>query len=440
MVDTAIINGAGLLDETRWNGFQKGVLALCALAVMLDGFDMLLLGFTIPSLMKEWDLARGDFIPIVALTIVGMSLGTVLIGYAGDRLGRRPMLIASVAIFGVATLCGAGATGITDFTIFRVLAAIGLGGTFPNTTALIAEFTPIRHRSTAITLAILCVPLGGLFGGLVAAEIIPHHGWRMLFVTGGVLPLLVAALMLTILPESPSFLRRRGAAQRDKLLRLLRRCGVNEVTLPDTGITVSVSFEAGFRQLLAMPLRRETLVLWAVLFCNLFAVYAVFNWGPTLLAEDGFTTAQASLALSAFNFGGVLGALAGGRLMDRMGPRGPTLAFAVTGALLAFGLGTIGWPSGPIMLYIGIGVFGIFCCGLQPMLFALAVTVYPDDIRASGVGAAIGVGRLGAIGSAMVGAGMFAIGITEFLMILAGALLLGAIALLLLRHHSAGHA
>ena len=398
--------------DAPWTKTQKIALLLVSLAVLLDGFDALLLGYVISPLMHEWSLPRSVFVPVVAMSIIAMSAGTALLGLLGDRFGCRRMLIGSILIAGVGTLASATSSGLTSFGILRLVAAIGLGGVIPNAVALITEFTPIGRRNFAIALAILCVPLGGLLGGLMAAELLPSVGWRPLVVMGGGMSIGFSAIITIGLPPSPS-LNAKPSPRKHR---------------PSTGLLLTSTY------------RRRTLSLWLALFCNTLAVYGVLNWGPTLLLAEGISLAASGLALAAFNCGGILGSVVGGRLMDRHGIRWPPMAFAAGGAMLALLLTLGNWSSGGAF-GASLRMFGIglFCCGLQPMLLALAAAAYPADIRASGSGAAIGVGRLGAVGSALIGSGTLMIGMPQFMLLVAVSVGL-VLLVLLLSPASAGEA
>jgi AAHS family 4-hydroxybenzoate transporter-like MFS transporter len=380
--------------------------ALVALAVLLDGLDNLLLGTIIPSLMQEWQLERGAFVAVVAFSIIGMSAGTGLLGVLGDRLGRRPVLIFCVVLFGAATLGCASSPSLAGFTAWRIASSIGLGGLFPNAVALVFEVTPTRHRNAAVSINQMCVPGGGMIGALLAAAMLPHPGWRSLCALGGGLALAVAVLLWAALAESPRALQPQSA-------------------------------KAGFADLLRAPLRRDSLALWAILFCNYLCIYGMFNWGPALITASGFAIPVMALSLSGFNLGSILGALCGGWLMDRFGSRKPTLYSAALAGVLAGCLSLGGWPwAGAALLIGGMFLLGLLICGLQAMLYALASAVYPASLRASGIGAATGVGRLGAIASALFGAGVFSLHLPGFIGLLALALFCVTLSLTLLERHS----
>jgi len=200
---------AELLDHGSWSTYQKLLIALTALAIIFDGFDIQILGFAIPSLIREWHVARADFGAVLAVGLAGMAIGGAVAGHCGDRLGRRAALISSVALFGPATIATAFVHGFAGLTLCRFLTGMGTGGAVPNASALAAEFAPRRWRSTAVKLTLVCVPLGGMLGGLLAAWALPKFGWRGLYAMGGALPLLFATILWAFLAESPRFLARR---------------------------------------------------------------------------------------------------------------------------------------------------------------------------------------------------------------------------------------
>ena len=180
------------LDEGPYSSLQKIVFLLAALSIVMDGFDGQLIGYAIPALLKEWGLTRGDFSPTVAAGLVGMGIGSALAGFFADKFGRRWAIIGSVMIFSVATFAIGFANGITEITVFRLIAGMGIGGALPSSTTMTAEFTPTRRRTLAVTATIVCVPLGGMLAGIFASYILPSYGWRWMFFIGGVVDSLKA--------------------------------------------------------------------------------------------------------------------------------------------------------------------------------------------------------------------------------------------------------
>lgn len=436
--DHAVVDVGALIDEGRWTGYQKLVMALVASTIVLDGFDNQVLGFAIPAIIKEWGVTRADFAPIVALGLVGMAVGTALAGVFGDRFGCRPTLIGSVVLFGLATLGISMVHDLTMLGVLRFLAGAGVGGALPNAAAMTAEFTPARNRAVAVTSTIVCVPLGGIFGGLLAAQLLPTLGWRSLFVIGGVAPLILTALLLFTLPESPRFLARH-AGRAKELARLLARCGrptPDDARFVDA-VEQKTGDKAGLGALFSAFYRRDTIALWIAFFFTQMAVYTVFSWIPTMLSGQGLDLATSSTGLTVYNFGGVIGALSGAALISMFGSRKTMLPIALGGAASAIGLMFIPiTPDGPHGALISVlGVHGFFVNAIQTTMYALAAHVYLTSVRTTGTGAALGVGRLGAILSSFVGAAVLAQGPGAYYQMLAVAMAGAFVALALVKRH-----
>src|SRR5213596_3421312 len=218
------IDVGNVIDEGRWTTYEKLLILGTALTIVLDGVDNQLLGNAIPSLMKEWSLSRGAFSTVLALSPLGMMFGGALGGMLGDRIGRRAALLSSVLSFAVLTLAVSMVNGLFLLGVFRFLAGFGLGGAMPNAAALASEYVPRRQRPFAVTLTIVCIPLGGTLAAVLSARVLPAYGWRTLFVLGGIIPIALAILLFKVLPESPRYL----ASRRERwpeLIALLRRLG-----------------------------------------------------------------------------------------------------------------------------------------------------------------------------------------------------------------------
>jgi MFS transporter, AAHS family, 4-hydroxybenzoate transporter len=395
-----------LLDDGRWTGYQKWLVFLTAMTVVSDGIDNQLLGVSIPTMMKEWSVPRGAFAPIISLGYFGMMLGGAAAGLAGDRFGRRTALLSSMIVFGAATL-GAGFVHSTgSLGVLRFLAGIGLGGAIPNAAALAAEYVPKPWRSIAVTLTIVCVPLGATIAGLLGSQVLAHSGWRLLFLIGGAAPLVLAGLLFYLMPESPRYLARHPA-RRPELVRLLQRMGhqIGEhVLIRD--LAERPAPRAPLAALFQQDLRRDTLALWGSFMSCLLAVYLGFSWLPAVLTAAGFTPAMASNGITAFNLGGVVGAIGGGLAFTLVGSRAAMLAMAAgaIGGTVALSLMTIDASMARLPLFALLTLSGGLINAVQTTMYALATHVYPSAIRATGTGVAISVGRLGAILSGYAGA------------------------------------
>lgn len=408
-----------VLDSGRMRGVPL-IATTCALVILvLDGFDIQVMGVAAPVVIMEFGIAPRDLGPVLAASLIGMALGSFIIGPAGDRWGRRPALLGSATLFGLATLLAATASSIGMLATWRFVTGLGLGGALPNATALIAEFVPSRWRSVAITAAIAGTPVGGMLGAALAAEIIPVLGWRSIFLIGGILPLITLVPIYFLLPESARFLAPHGV-RRSQLVALLNRIEGRARFSGDDTFTCRIPHrqDAGLWPLFSRALVRDTLAAWVVFAASMFAVYAFANWIPAVFASVGFDVATAVRGALVFNLAGAFGALANAWVMKRLGSRLPLVALAVLaiGALLFLAQAlagdevpqSAGGMGGTVLIGIGLAGFGI--TALQLGMYAVAAHLYPTECRSSGVGWALGVGRLGGILSSLVGGMLLATG------------------------------
>jgi AAHS family 4-hydroxybenzoate transporter-like MFS transporter len=287
----------------------------------------------------------------------------------------------------------------------------------------------------AVTLGIVCIPLGGVGGGLIAAAMLPSFGWRSLFILGGAMPLAVAFLLLMALPESPRFLAMRPS-RRDDLVKVMARMGftvgerdeIADGSIQETGCgTTSALFASDYI--------RDTAMLWLAFFACLLTTYAVYSWAPTLLSQNGFDISMASLGVAIFNIGGVAGALFAASLTPRLGSRKVLLSAAIGGLVIAMVLALSMSRGGISLLFVLLAIEGAFINAVQTCLYALAAQMYPTHLRATGVGYAAGFGRTGAIVSSFVGAAILAGGWSFYFFTLATGMAITFLALSLIQCH-----
>jgi MFS transporter, AAHS family, 4-hydroxybenzoate transporter len=426
-----------VLDGRGWSGYQRLLVLLTASTIVFDGLDIQLLGVAVPAMMREWGAARGAFAPAFASGLVGMMIGGLGAGLVGDRVGRRAALIGCVTVFGLLTVATAAVNGPASLGVLRLLTGLGLGGALPNAAALASEYVPRRHRAFAVTLTIVCVPLGGALAGVLGLRIVPALGWRALYAVGGVIPLAAALLLLRLLPESPRFLA-RNPRRWPELANILRRTGQlvpSQATFVDAD--EQTDGRASLPQLLAADLRSDTLALWGAFFSCLLAVYLGFNWVPAMLTGAGMSPTVGSAGIAAFNLGGVGGAIAGALAFARLGSKVTMLTMA--GGAIAGALGmsamTLGPTSASAPIVAMLGVTGGLINAVQVTMYALAAQIYPVHVRATGVGAATAVGRVGAVVSTWAGAWALESGSSSFFSLIALAMLVALVSLALVRRH-----
>jgi len=399
------VDVGSLLDDGEWGGYQKALVAAAALAIVFDGLDNQVLSGAVPAIMRDWHVPRSALTPALTAGFVGMMFGGFLGGVVGDKLGRRIALLGSLISFGLLTLMVPLAVNPLTLAALRFLAGLGLGAAMPNAATLSSEYVPVRHRPFAVTLTIVCIPLGGSLAGIIGGQILPKFGWHTLFIVCGLLPLVLAVLLLKALPESPRFLARHKERWAE-LRALLRRLGHD---VPADAVFADASEKAvagaSVGSLFTPAFLRDTLTLFGSFFFCLLTVYMGTNWVPSMLANNaGFDVGTASYGLTAFNFGGVIGAIIGARVIMRLGSRVAMLSMAA-GAVAGAVVLTI-MPIGPqnaVQVFAMLAWTGGLINAVQTTMYALAAHVYPTAIRATGVGTAVGFGRIGGVLSPYVG-------------------------------------
>lgn len=426
-----------LLDEGRWTAYQQRLVALTALAIIFDGADNQLLGTAIPAIMRDWQLARAAFAPALAVGMAGMIIGGAIAGLRGDRIGRKSALVTSVFLFGAATAGLAAVSGLHGLMIGRFLAGLGLGGAVPNAAALSAEFVPQRHRALAVTLTIVCIPLGGTVAGLLALRVLPTLGWRSLFLIGGAIPMITAFILTATLAESPRYLASRPARW-SELQRILARIGQVIATDAQFVQPATATAHPGLRTLLIPEWRRDTVALWCAYFSCLLAVYLGFNWVPSMLTGAGLPPRIGSTGITAFNVGGVFGAVAGALTFPRAGSRATMLGMVGGAVISAIAMAALHLaPSTSIVSIMTLlTLTGGFINAVQTTMFSLAAHIYPTAVRATGVGTAVSLGRTGALLSTYIGAwALDAGGPRTFFLVVAVAMIACGVALAAIGRH-----
>ena len=434
---TTAIDVGHSIDEGPFTAFQMIAVVLAALSIVMDGFDGQLIGFAIPVIIKEWGVSQAAFVPVVAAGLIGMAIGSASAGLFADRFGRRWAVIGSVLVFGAATCAIGFAPDLLTIACLRFIAGLGVGGALPTSTTTTAEFAPLRHRTLAVTATIVCVPLGGMLAGLFASVVLPAHGWRALFIIGGAIPLALSLLLLFGLPESPRFLVRRPArwGELSRLLARMSRPSPAGAAFTDR-VEQSVEQRKGMAALFETALARDTIAIWCAFFMCLLAVYSAFSWLPTMLASEGLGVAVAASGLTAYNMGGVFGALFCAVAIARFGSRWPLLVCCAGAAASALFLQQFSVRDHTSLLIVGLGVHGLFVNAVQSTMYALCAYVYPTAVRATGTASALAFGRFGAILSAFAGAVVITSGgASAYLMMLGGAMILVFVALAAVRRH-----
>lgn len=427
-----------LIDNERLGAFQWRVLALCFVIALFDGFDTQAIAFTGPAILAAFHLPAGSLAPILTAGIIGMTIGAMTLGMVGDRIGRRPTIMLSLAIFGCATLATAWSTDTSHILVLRFIAGLGMGGCTSVLLALAAEYGPARHRGAIMTGVLLGLPAGAMLGGLLAARMLPLIGWEGIFIVGGGAPLAMLVVIALMLPESLYFRAAQGDAGGQRyiakvLSKILSRplpAGVL-FTVPESAVE-----RASVRVLFTDGNAGKTVAIWAIYLLNWVAWFMLLSWLPTVLKAAGLPAADAPMGTVIVNAVFIICAIPLSFLLPRVDTRRLlTLMFAV-GIAVALGLSVAGQNWALVFVLAGAAGFGIG--GQQIALNYLIVGSYPTALRATATGWSIGMGRAGAIlGSAIGGSFLAWGGPSGFFLALAVPLVWAGIAVLSLRLRSA---
>jgi len=400
---TPAVDVQDFLNQHRFSPFQWSIFALCFLIVLLDGFDTAAIGFIAPSLLKEWGLSKAALAPVLSAALFGLAAGGLTAGPCADRFGRKTVLVVAVALFGAACTWSAFSGSLTELTILRFVTGLGLGAAMPNAVTLMSEYCPDGRRAT-LTNAMFCgFPLGAALGGFVAAWMIPQWGWRSVLLLGGLVPLVLAVVMLMRLPESVRWLvgrkvpaaRIRAALERiSASAREVQAFTMAEKTAGAAADADAAVKRTGLRVILSRPFIVGTVMIWLAYFMGLVIFYSLINWMPILFKDAGLDARTATLAASLFPLGGV-GAVFLGVLMDRFNPN---RVIALCFSLSAVSIYAIGLSAGSVgLLMTVVFVAGTLMNTAQSSLPALAASFYPTQGRATGVAWMMGVGRFGGV-------------------------------------------
>ena len=399
-----------LVDDQAIGRFTISLVAWCFLAMWADGYEISAMSFAAPELVRQWHVLPSAFKTVFPASNFGVLFGAPLLGYIGDRLGRRLAVVAGSLIFGVFTLAMMWATNLDQMFWLRFLTGIGIGGLMPNTIALNSELAPRRWRATLIVIMFTGITLGSASPGPIAGWLVPDYGWKIVFLIGGVVPLFVAACLFFVLPESVKFLAARPE-RRAELLRTARRMRP-DLTIPDDAEFVAEApapAPAGRSKLALEPIFRGGLafitpLLWICFATTLMANYFLNNWLPLILEGNGMSPKEAAIATVLYHVGGFLGGILVSVLLRRYG----FVAIAVLFAFAAPAVAVLGTPAlSHLLLSFCCGFAGFTVLGVQFGNNACSGLIYPTEARAQGAGWALGIGRFGSIIGPYVGGMLF---------------------------------
>lgn len=411
-----------IIDRQPLSSFQISTIALCGLVLLLDGFDTQCIGFLAPSISESLAIPLKNFGSVFSAALIGLMIAAMAMGPVADRWGRKWPVILSAITFAVFALLTARAVSLRQLVAFRFLTGLGLGGAMPNVVALTSEYSPKRLQAVFVAMLFCGMPLGALVGGLVSSFMIPLWGWRSVFYLGGILPLVIALILIQALPESVRFLTARGG-NGEAISKIMRKVSP-EISAAELNLSSGrrapeeASEGTPVRRLFTDDRAAGTILLWIPFFMNLLMLYFIVNWLPGLLRQSGLPVSAGVTAVSLFSLGGIVGAASEGRLMNSCGAYGTLLAQFGISAMLVGSLAFL-TRSFAIMMLVTF-VLGVAIQGAQAGLNALAAGFYPTTVRSTGVGWALGVGRVGSIVGPLIGGELLSMGWSPQRIFLAG--------------------
>ncbi|SAL63911.1 major facilitator transporter [Caballeronia arvi] len=389
------INVRRTVDERPMSRFQVTAVVVCIVLNMLDGFDVLAVAFSAAHLSADWKLTGKEIGVLLSAGLFGMAGGSMFIAPLADRVGRRPLVIGCLATIACGMMASAFAQNLTQLVALRAATGLGIGGMLASTAVIASEYSSLRWRSGAVSMQSTGYALGATLGGAASAYLLMHFGWRSVFVFGGLATAIVLPLVLSSLPESLDFLiARRPAFALDKVNNILERMGVERISaLPKTEPTI------GREQSSASPLSHgtmgQTLCIWAAFFCVMAGFYFVMSWTPKLLVQAGLSAVQGITGGVLLNVGGMVGCTLFSFASARCNVVRLLAGFLVASALL---IGMFGAVSSSLSVALIVSVIlGAVISACVGGLYALTPRLYAPQVRATGVGWAIGMGRAGAI-------------------------------------------
>ena len=389
------------------------VTVLLWIAVLLDGFDMVVIGAVLPSMIEDptWQVTAAEGTQIVTAGLIGMTIGALAIGTLTDKLGRRWVMIVSVLAFSLLTLGMGFASSVWMLMLLRFLAGVGLGGCLPTAISMVTEFRGRAKAGSSTTTVMTGYHVGAVLTALLAIVMIEPFGWHSLFIVGAVPGIILAPVMYFLLPESPQYLLAKGRVAEAE--EIASRYGMELSDELDRSAAQAAQEDqqrSSLASLLTPKYRRNSLAIWATSFMGLLLVYGLNTWLPQIMRAADYDLGNSLGFLLVLNVGAVVGLIIAGKVSDTHSPRRTGLLWFVMSAVF-LALMAIKLPL--VALYVVVFITGVFVFSSQNLVYAFVGENHPSNMRATAMGFSAGIGRLGAISGPMLGGLLISLGLAH---------------------------
>ncbi|MBT5204552.1 MAG: MFS transporter [Gammaproteobacteria bacterium] len=403
----APLNISEFIDRGGFSAKQIMIVGLCLIFNMIDGFDITAMAVTAHQIGEEMGLSTDKLGLVFSFSLLGMMMGAMFLATLSDVIGRRTMIIITLLLVGSTVVLTSLVDSLTWLIVLRFISGLGAGAMLASVATLASEYSPERFRALSVTAVTAGYPLGAMMTGMVASSIVPEFGWRGMFVAGGSVTLVLAIVAFIFIPESLQFLcKKQPANALQKVNNILAGFSIqplNEMPLINQSDgAVEVDRQGILEKMLSLltpELRRSTLTLWATFFLCISTLYFLMSWIPKLIIDLGYSAESGNLAFTLFNFGGVVGIVMLGSMASKWSLSNLISIFAITAAILMWVFAAAAsWTAvTEVLLMTLIFLIGVSLQGGYTGMYAVAAKLYPIEIRSTGVGWAIGLGRLGAV-------------------------------------------
>ncbi|RUL50492.1 MFS transporter [Lysinibacillus antri] len=393
------INAADIIANSKFNRFHFGLLAWCFFIILFDGYDLVVYGTAVPVLIKEWGLDTVQAGAMGSYGLFGMMFGAIFFGILADRIGRKKVTVISLFLFSFFTLLCGFATNPTSFSIYRVLAGLGLGGIMPNIIALLTDYSPKKMRSMAVSIVLCGYSVGGMLAPILGIVIMPTLGWESIFWFAGI-PLLFLPIIYKRLPESAVFLARTG--RKEELFKNLQKVDPTFTYQGNEQLDLGQEDESKVPVVGLFKEKRalSTVMFWVAFFSCLLMVYGLNTWLPKLMIEAGYGLNSSLGFLVTLQGGAIVGTIIIAKLCDKYGSKKMLVPMYASGAVA---LTLLGLGGSTLYIYVLVAIAGAATIGAQNIVQAYVSQYYPPTIRSTALGMASGIGRMGGMMGPLLG-------------------------------------